>query len=214
MQSGQLGIRLARHAFRCVVPTLLVSLLQHPASAQTEVRAGVSVYVVEEPYTIRGATAQDLLTQMRTLGSGGSFASFRLSPFRWSYSREDVQNVRGVNSGRCRISNFGVRFDITAIYPVWDRPLNAPSDLVEAWEAFEDLMARQREERRDGIEEFGADMRRQARRVEEACTFLGGRVEEVVDRVRGERAEAQREAAANGELIRLQWPPPGFSPRD
>ena len=143
MQRGHLGIKLVRHILRFVVPALIASFLQHPATAQRPIRPGVSLDDIEEPYTIRGSTAQALLTQMRTLSPGAGWTSFRWVT-RWNYRSEEQQNVPGVGSGRCRVRDFGVVFENTATYPVWDRPPNAPPDLVEAWESFEEDMDRQR----------------------------------------------------------------------
>ena len=212
MQSGRLGIRLVRHGLRFIVPALITGFLHHPASAQTEVRSGVSLEIVDEPYTIRGNTAQALLTQMQTLGPGARLTRFRYVS-RWNYEREELESVLGVGSGRCRIRNFEARFDVTEIYPVWNRSSNASPDLVEAWEGFEDLIDRRRAEYRDGLVEYGMEMRRQTRRVEDACTFLRVRAREIVDRIRAERLEDQRAARANGQGIRLRWPPAGFSDR-
>ena len=212
MQSGRLGIRLVRHGLRFIVPALITGFLHHPASAQTEVRSGVALEIVDEPYTIRGNTAQALSTQMRTVGPGARLVSFR-STSRWNYEREELESVLGVRSGRCRIRNFEVRFDVTEIYPVWDRPRSVPPDLVEAWEGFEDLIDRRRLQYRDGLVEYGMEMKRQTRGVEDACIFLRVRAREVVDRVRAERLEDQRAARANGQGVRLRWPPAGFSDR-
>jgi predicted secreted Zn-dependent protease len=212
MQSGRLGIRLVRHGLGLLVPVLITGLLHHPASAQTEVRTGVSLGIVDEPYTIRGNTAQALLTQMRTLGPGLRLTRFRYVS-RWNYERDELESVLGVGSGRCRIRNFEVRFDVTEIYPVWHRPPNASPDLVEAWEGLEGLIDRRRREYRDGLVEYGMEMRRQTRSVEDACTFLRNRVRTVVDRVRAERLEDQRAARASGQGVRLRWPPRGFSDR-
>ncbi len=211
MQSGRLGIRLVRHGLRFIVPALITGFLHHPASAQTEVRSGVALEIVDEPYTIRGNTAEALSTQMRTLGPGARLVSFR-STSRWNYEREELESVLGVSSGRCRIRNFEVRFDITEIYPVWDRPPNIPPELVDAWESFEDLVEEQREESRHEVIEYGTRIRRQARRVEEDCALVRARLEGVVDRLQAERAEDLRAAAESGRLVRLQWPPPGYQP--
>jgi len=211
MLRGQLGIRLVRHGPRFLVPALIASLFPHSAQAQTEVRRGVLLnVVVEQPYTIRGSTAQALLTQMRTVSPGAGWTSFRSMAW-WNYDPEERQSVRGVGSGRCRVRDFEVRFDITEIYPVWERPPNAPPGLVEAWESFEELIRQQREERRDALVDLGVEWRRRTRRTEDACNFLRNRVRAVVDDVSEEHDEAQREARDNGEFIRLRWPPAGYS---
>ena len=212
MQRAQLGIRLVRHGLRFVVPVLVTSLFQLPASAQIEVRRGVRLsVVVEQPYTIRGSTAQALLTQMQTVSPGVGWTSFR-SFARWTYDPEARQSVRGGGgTGRCRATNFEIRFDITESYPVWERPLNAPPNLVTAWESFEDLIRQQREEYRDGLVEDGVEMRSRTRRMEESCNFLQNRMRAVVDEVLEKGAEARREARARGEGVRLRWPPAGYS---
>ncbi len=209
MQRAQLGIRLVRHGLRFLVPVLITSLLQHPASAQTNVRRGVSLYVLEQTYTIRGNTAEALLAQMRTLGPPG--LTRYGARFRWGYTPEQQENVPGVPSGRCRMREFETRFDITEVYPVWERHPDAPPELVEAWESFENLIDQQREQYRDGLVEYGVEMRRRARRMEEACPFLRNRMQDIVDEALEERAEDWREALESGEAVRLRWPPEGFS---
>ena len=104
---------------------------------------------------------------------GAGWTSFRSTAW-WNHGSESRQSVRGVDSGRCRVRDFEVRFDITEFYPVWERPPNAPPNLVEAWESFEDLIRQQREEYRDGLVEDGVEMRSRTRRLEEACNFLPG----------------------------------------
>ncbi len=211
MQRAQLRIRLVRCGLRFVVPALITSLLQHPASAQNEVRRGVVLSIfVEQPYTIRGSTAQALLTQMQTVSPGAGWTTFRYT-IRWGFDSEERQFVGGGGTGRCRVTDLDVSFDITEFYPVWERPPNAPPNLVEAWESFEDLIRQQREEFRDGLVEYGVEMRRRARRVEEACNFLQNRVRAVVDEVGEARDEARREARARGEGVQLRWPPAGYS---
>ena len=209
MQRGQLGIQLVRYGLRFLVPALITSFLQHPASAQTDIRRGVSLDVVEATYTIRGSTAEALLVQMRTLGPPGvtRYRSF----FRWNYTPEQRGNERGAPSNRCRIREFETRFDITEVYPVWERHPDAPPELVEAWESFENLIDQQREQYRDGLVEYGVEMRRRARRMEEACPFLRNRMQDIVDEAGEERAEEWREARESGEAVRLRWPPEGFS---
>ena len=213
MQRAQLRIRLVRCGLRFVVPVLITSLLQHPASAQNEVRRGVLLSLsAEQPYTIRGSTAQALLTQMQTVSPGAGWTSFRYTT-RYNFDAEERQFVGGGGTGRCRVTDLEVRFDITEFYPVWERPPNAPSNLVEAWESFEDLIRQQREEFRDGLVEYGVELRSRTRRLEESCNFLRNRVQAVVDEVGEERDEARREAQARGEGVRLRWPPAGYSER-
>ena len=212
MQRSQLGIRLVRLGLRFVVPALITSLPHHPASAQIEVGFGVSLDVIEQPYTIRGSTAQALSIQMRTLSAGAGPTSFRVNYLEWRFTPEQLQGAAGGASLRCRVRDFGVRFDITVTYPVWDRPPNVPPELVDAWESFEDLVEEQREESRHEVIEYGTRMRRQARRVEEDCALVRARLEGVVDRLQAERAEDLRAAAESGRLVRLQWPPPGYQP--
>jgi len=169
----------------------------------------VSLDILEQVYTIRGSTAEALLAQMRMLGPPG--LTRYGSRFWWNYAPEQQENVNGVPNGRCRIREFETRFDITQVYPVWERPPNAPPDLVEAWESFEDLIDQQREQHRDGVVEYGVEMRRRARRMEEACPFLRNRMQDIVDEAGEERAEEWREALESGEAVRLRWPPEGFS---
>ena len=87
----------------------------------------------------------------------------------------------------------------------------ASSEGAKAWESFENLIDQQREEYRDGVVEYGVEMRRRARRMEEACPFLRNRMQDIVDEAGEERAEEWREALESGEAVRLRWPPEGFS---
>jgi predicted secreted Zn-dependent protease len=197
--------------FACLIPA--VGPLPQPLGAQPlevgRLPRDVSVDVIERPYTIRGRTAQELLQQMMQLGPGG-FVSFPYF-YEWRFSAEESRTaIAGNRSGMCRVRDFEVAFDITAAYPVWEQPPDAPAQLVAAWDEFRSQLQRRWEARRDGMVEFGREISRAARRVEEACPFMQPRVQEVVERFRDESNEAARAAALAGETVLLRWPPDGY----
>jgi predicted secreted Zn-dependent protease len=188
-------------------------LLAQPARAQTfevgRLPRDVTIDVIQRPYTIRGRTAEELLLQMVQLGPGG-FVSFPYF-YEWRFSAEEATTAfAGNRSGMCRVRDFAVAFDITATYPVWEQPPDVPPQLVAAWDEFGSQLQQRWVARRDGMVEFGREISRAARRVEEACPFMQARVQEVVERFREDGNEAARVAAAAGETVLLRWPPEGY----
>ena len=174
-----------------------------------QVPAGIEIEVVARPYTIRGSSVAELGTQMRTLGLGGvaTFPYF----FQWTYQAEETRTrFANTPSGQCRIRDLGIQFDVTANYPEWESSASVPGELVEAWRSFQDLITRRWEERRRGIVEYAREITRQLRRIEVGCPLLRGQVQEAVERLRDQSSGAAREAAASGERVVLQWPPPGY----
>ncbi len=204
--------------FRLAAAILMAATLPNvpapsPASAQDfspgRFPRDVTLEVLPRPYTVRGSTAEELLVEMLASGPTG-LVSF---PFwlEWRYQSEELRTAfTGNPAGVCRLSELELDFDITAAYPVWERPPDAPAELVAAWDDFLAMVTRRWEERRDGVLEYGREISRQLRRIEAPCPTMQARTSEVVERLLDANSEAARAAAAAGEGVRIQWPPPGY----
>ena len=205
------SLRLPRAALLTLVA--LTVAVAHPSLARaqglSEGRAprDVSLEIIDRHYTIGGNTVEELGLQMNAAASAGRLTSYGYF-FRWTFTgRELTGAFSNMRAGRCRIDALDVRFQVDAIYPVWDRGPDAPVELVEAWEAFNEQLVLQWEERREGIFTFGREVSRQLRRLEEDCPLLQVRVQEVVERLQDQTSDAAIAAAAAGERVILRWPP-------
>lgn len=206
-----LFLHLPRAALLTLVALTAVTVGPSPARAQRldEGRAprDISLEIVDRSYTIRGNTVEELGLQMNAAAFAGRLTSYGYF-FRWNFtSRELTGAFSNMRAGRCRIETLDVRFQVDAIYPVWDRGPDAPAELVEAWEAFSKQLVLQWEERREGIFTFGREVSSQLRRLEENCPLLRARVQEVLERLQDQSSEAAMAAAAAGERVILRWPP-------
>lgn len=208
-------------ALRHVVPVLTRGLVILLAAglAPSEVDAqmitagpvpfGIEININDESYAIHGNTAQALLDQMQMLGPGGEWASFPYS-FQWHYQPRVVLTAGGLHSGRCRGEEFEMRFTVEAIYPRWNRPDDAPDELIAAWESFEELLLAHWEERRRYVIDFAQEAGLRVRRLEESCSSLRERADGLVRDLSDQAIEAEREAIAQGAHVRLRWPPEGY----
>ena len=170
---------------------------------------GIQITVIDRSYQIQGNTAQALLDQMRMLGSGGSLARF---PYRWewSYQVRTVRTAGGVETTRCRIDGFEMRYTVDATYPRWDRPDDAPEELIAAWGAFEELLLSEWEGRRQHMVSLAREASRRTQRLEEPCPVVGQKVNTLVRDLANRPNPEERGAIGERERVPLRWPPEGF----
>ena len=197
----------------CLVILLAAGLAPFEADAQMitagPVPYGTEIIIVDHSYAIHGNTARALLDQMRMLGPGDGWVRFPYR-YRWTYQSRFVLTVAGLRTGRCRPDEFVMRFTVEPIYPRWNRPDDAPDELIAAWESFEDLLLARWERRRRKMLDLAREAGRQMRRLEDTCLSLNARARSLVRRLSDRASDAEREAIAQGESVRLRWPPEGY----
>ncbi len=203
----------AQRSAWCLVILLAAGLAPSEAYAQGisagSMPLGIEMILNDESYAIQGNTARALLEQMQALGPGEEWASF---PYRyaWGFQTPLVLTVEGLETGRCTVDEFEVRLTVEAIYPRWNRPDDAPDELIAAWENFEELLLAHWEERRRYMIDFAREASQQVPSLEESCSSLregaNGLLRDLSDRA----GEAEREAIAQGAHVRLRWPPEGY----
>lgn len=102
-----------------------------PPPAPTSTRApipDVAVSTSTNYYEIRGSTEDDLRAQMDALGPSG-YDAYTSWLIRWTYP--DVTTDVGCAAGPVKVSVL-----IVYTLPQWDAPPDAPTDLVEKWDAY------------------------------------------------------------------------------
>ncbi|MBK9001344.1 MAG: DUF922 domain-containing Zn-dependent protease [Myxococcales bacterium] len=103
-----------------------------------ELPSGVSVETKHEDYTIRGASADALRSDLARLGpkdQEGSHHAYTRWHVRWSYPYER-------NAGSCATGKVSVSVAVTFIMPKWEPPADAPAELVERWQKYEKALER------------------------------------------------------------------------
>jgi CubicO group peptidase (beta-lactamase class C family) len=166
--------------------------------------------VVTRPYSIVADTPEGMTAALRAIGLGGSWTRFS-SFYEWIYDLEEIPHaLLGTPSGRCRFPSFQVYLRLTIEYPRWERPANPDPLLVEAWDAFVELMERDFEERRGDVYAQLTELNRIARRLEVDCPRANSTIDALMDDLAEEQREEAIEAYERGERVALQWPPPGI----
>ena len=163
---------------------------------------GVRLVLEHDDYLIVGSTAREVLDQLRSEGPGGWTRYSYV--YSWRYANERLPLTNGMPSNRCRPVDFEITIRAAAAYPRWNRPPDADSDLVAAWEAFSELLEQQWDQYRDGIVRRSRESATRVRRFEDQCAFINERVREMV-------VDTFNEPDGSGEeRVRLAWPPAGF----
>ncbi len=194
----------------CLVILLAAGLEAHAQRITAgPVPYGTEIIILDHSYAIHGNTARALLDQMRMLGPGDGWVRFPYR-YRWTYQSRFVLTVAGLRTGRCRPDEFVMRFTVEPIYPRWNRPDDAPDELIAAWESFEHLLLARWELRRRKMLDLAQEAGRQLRRLEDTCLSLNARANSLVRNLSARATEAEREAVAQGEYPRLRWPPEGY----
>lgn len=211
--------RTPRAALIVWLPGILLASMATPVvlDAQAFTRGNpppdVNVVILERPYTLRGDSPAEFMSALRLLGLGGVGA--RLSVFNdWQYEAERLPlALLRAPSNLCRPTRMRLNLRLTAEYPVWEPTSEAAPLLLEAWGAFQEVLAASWEEKRDAAYRELEELTRLGLRLEADCTQLRAELVRLSDRVRAQSEDAWNAAIERGELVRLQWPPPGFEPR-
>ncbi len=97
-----------------------------------ELPAGVNVETKHENYTIRGASADALRSDLARLGpkdQDGSHHAYTRWNVRWSYPYAR-------SPGSCATGKANVSVTVTFTMPEWEPPSDAPAELVERWNKY------------------------------------------------------------------------------
>lgn len=191
-----------------LVSTVLVAALgasPSPAEAQqfrpeSRRTGNLDLRVLEQPYTIRGNTAQAIYDGLRSQSPG--WMDFEPN-YTWRYQPNDDGN------GFCRVAAFELYVNMRVTYPRWDIPENADPKLVAAWEDFVAQMRARWDARAEDERRFARSLETRMRRVREPCDHIGDMMQRHVDRAFEAEGDARQEAFMAGEGVDLEWPPPG-----
>jgi CubicO group peptidase (beta-lactamase class C family)/predicted secreted Zn-dependent protease len=184
-------------------------LLARPVTAQRlepgAMPIGVEMRFDDDAYPVAGSTATEILAQLRALGPGSGWTRF---PYRytWRYRNERVPLTNGMPSDHCTSVDFTLIFDLTATYPRWIAPDDAPPALVEAWTVFSEQLVRHWAQIREDMVGRGREAATRLRRFEERCTFIDERIRERVI----EAFSQPDPRRADEPRVRLRWPPEGY----
>lgn len=99
------------------------------------------------PYVIRGSTLSELRAQMSRLGpvdASGRHDAYTSWVVRWSYPYERQPDSCGL--GKVKVS-----LTVTFTMPEWERPDDAPADVVTRWERYTKVL----QEHEDGHKDHG-----------------------------------------------------------
>lgn len=176
------------------------------------VPTGTTVRLQEAHYTVRGATAGDLLTGMRTGGPGEAWYAFRWE-LLYGYqadAREGVGSQAHYAFQRCGVRNVTVTLTFVRTLPQWEPPANAPASLIQEWAEFQDAIRIHGEGHRDvaldAVREIYSRLRTFAT---EDCSILRQDVkrlvEGIVERHKGRDREYEEETE-RGRAQGVFWP--------
>lgn len=177
------------------------------------VPTGTTVRLQEANYTIRGATAEDLLTGMRVGGPGENWFAFRWE-LRYGYQgeeREGVGSAAVYHFPRCGVRDFRIVLDFTRTVPEWDNPPEASEALVADWAAFQDAVRIHGEGHRDIALDAIREIFSRMRTFEtEDCSVLRQDVQRVVEGIvdRHQQRSVDYDAeTGHGRAQGALWPP-------
>ncbi|MBT8395996.1 MAG: DUF922 domain-containing Zn-dependent protease, partial [Gemmatimonadetes bacterium] len=212
-QMTRIAARARGYALSWAPLVVLVQLAPMDAGAQRIPprlsERGTEITVLDQSYTIHGNTARALLDQMQALGPGRGWTGFRYR-YEWSFRTRPTLTSGGMESDRCTVDRFVVRYTVDAVYPKWNRPEDAPAKLIAAWEAFEEQIAEQWRERRDYMVAFAREATREVQRIEEPCLLVGQLANNAVRDLANRPTPMQRDMLGGQTRTRLRWPPEGF----
>lgn len=178
------------------------------------VPTGTNVQLQEAHYTIRGATAEDLLTGMRVGGPGEAWYSFRWE-LRYGFQAEPLDGVGSQAHyafERCGVRNLRVTLTFVRTIPDWEPPPAAPAALVEDWGEFQDAIRVHGEGHRDVALDAVREIYSRLRTFQtEDCSILRQDVRRVVESIVERHKERDREYEMETERGRAQgifWPRP------
>ncbi len=124
---------------------------------------GLTVITYDEPYTVTGSDAPALYASMMLNGPRtyeGTVAYGQLQwQLQWRYGLFDP------DPGPCRIAEIEVEMTVRMILPEWQRPPDAPADLVAEWEAFFAALTEHEEHHRTIAIDAARDMIRTLKRM-------------------------------------------------
>ena len=104
----------------------------------TDLLPGVELSTSVVPYTITGATAEDLRRQMEQFGpadpTGKRWPASTDIRFHWDYRTRDT-------AAGCTMQSVRLAAQITFVLPKWNPPAGTPEDLRQRWTAFQAALA-------------------------------------------------------------------------
>ena len=146
-----------------------------------------------EYFTIRGATARELRTDLSRLGPvgetglrGDAYTEYRIA---WQFTMTP-------KDGSCRAHDMNVDLDVKMLLPRWDKPAKVAPELVRTWERFSAVLR----EHEDGHHRIAVAAAKEVRRR------LGQRMR--ADRC--ETLEARLTDIANGVLAEYRRRQAGY----
>jgi predicted secreted Zn-dependent protease len=129
-------------------------------------------------YDVHGATARELVAQMRQLGpkteTGASFFGETQSPMRWQWSTRS-------NGQSCTANGVSVYIRSEITLPRWMPPPDAPPALVEQWKQFLAALETHEIGHKDISARAARDVLTAVRRLDTMCSSFSAEAKRVTD---------------------------------